>query len=41
MFAAAPVVVRYACEAEAFTLNELVAALVLWLAAGAGPLRGR
>jgi hypothetical protein len=41
MFAAAPVVVRYACEAEVFTLNDLIAALVLWLAAGAGPLRGR
>jgi hypothetical protein len=41
MFAAAPVVVRYACEAEVFALNDLVAALVLWLAAGAGPLRGR
>jgi hypothetical protein len=41
MFAAAPVVVRYACEAEVFALNDLVAAVVLWLAAGAGPLRGR
>ncbi|HEX3760286.1 MAG TPA: DUF2723 domain-containing protein [Kofleriaceae bacterium] len=40
-FAAAPVVVRYACEAEVFTLNDLIAALVVWLAAGAGPLRGR
>jgi hypothetical protein len=41
VFAAAPVVVRYACEAEVFTLNDLVAAVVVWLAAGAGPLRGR
>ena len=41
MFAAAPAVVRYACEAEVFALNDLIAALVLWLAAGAGPLRGR
>ena len=40
MFAAAPVVVRYACEAEVFALNDLVAGLVLWLAAAAGPLRG-
>jgi hypothetical protein len=41
MFAAAPVVARYACEAEVFALNDLAVALVLWLAAGAGPLRGR
>jgi hypothetical protein len=41
MFAAAPVVARYACEAEVFALNDLGVALVLWLAAAAGPLRGR
>lgn len=40
MFAAAPVVVRYGCEAEVFALNNLVVALVLWLAAAVGPLRG-
>lgn len=41
MFAAAPVVARYACEAEVFAMNDLAVALVLWLAAAAGPLRGR
>ena len=40
ILAAAPVVQRYHCEAEAFAMNNLVAGLVLWLAAGAGPLRG-
>jgi hypothetical protein len=40
MFAAAPVIVRYACEAEVFALNNLVVAAVLWLAAAHGPLRG-
>jgi hypothetical protein len=37
---AAPVVLRYACEAEVFALNNLVAALVVWLAGANGPLRG-
>jgi hypothetical protein len=40
MFAAAPVIVRYASEAEVFALDNLVVALVVWLAAAAGPLRG-
>jgi hypothetical protein len=40
IFGAAPVVVRYHCEAEVFAMNNLVAALVLWLAAVRGPLRG-
>jgi hypothetical protein len=41
VFAAAPVVVRNACEAEVFALNDLIVALVVWIAAGAGPLHGR
>jgi len=41
MFAAAPVVLRFHCEAEVFAMNNLVAALVLWLAAARGPLHGR
>jgi hypothetical protein len=40
VFGAAPVVQRYACEAEVFALNDLAVALVLWLAAAAGPVRG-
>jgi hypothetical protein len=41
VFAAAPVVQRYASEAEVFALNDLICALVLLLAASGGPLRGR
>lgn len=37
---AAPLVMRYHCQAEVFAMNGLVAALVLWLAAAGGPLRG-
>jgi len=37
---AAPLVLRYHCEAEVFALNGLVVGLVLWLAAATGPLRG-
>ena len=40
IFAAAPLVVRYHSQAEVFALNHLIAALVLWLAAQQGPLRG-
>lgn len=40
IYAAAPLVVRYSTEAEAFAGNQLVVALVLWLAADRGPLRG-
>ncbi|HEV7554945.1 MAG TPA: DUF2723 domain-containing protein [Kofleriaceae bacterium] len=40
VFASAPVVLRLHTEAEAFALNALVVATVLWLAAAAGPLRG-
>lgn len=40
IYAAAPLVVRYSTEAEAFAGNQLVVALVLWLAAEQGPLRG-
>lgn len=37
---AAPLFVRYHSQAEVFALNHLLAALVLWLAAARGPLRG-
>jgi hypothetical protein len=37
---AAPLVVRYHCQAEVFAMNGLIAALVIWLAAERGPLRG-
>jgi hypothetical protein len=40
VFAAAPLALRYHSEAEAFALNGLVVACVLWLVAAAGPLRG-
>lgn len=40
IYAASPVVLRYSTEAEAFAGNQLVVALVLWLAAANGPLRG-
>lgn len=41
IFGAAPVVLRFHCEAEVFAMNGLVAALVVWLAAASGPVRGR
>jgi len=40
MFAVAPAVLRYNSEAEAFAMNGLVVATILWLAAANGPLRG-
>ncbi len=40
VIAAAPIFVRYHSQAEAFAINHLVVALVLWLAAARGPLRG-
>ena len=40
MFAAGPLALRIHSEAEVFALNGLACAAVLWLAAGAGPLRG-
>lgn len=40
MFASAPVVLRLHTQAEVFALNNLVCALVLWLSATNGPLRG-
>ena len=40
IFAAAPVVIEMNTEAEVFALNNLMAALILWLAARGGPLRG-
>ena len=40
VYATAPVVLRYATEAEVFAGNQLVVALILWLAAANGPLRG-
>jgi hypothetical protein len=40
IYAAAPVVLRLSTQAEVFALNALVAALVLWLAAERGPVRG-
>lgn len=40
LFAAGPIVLRIQTEAEVFALNGLIAALVLWLAAAEGPLRG-
>jgi hypothetical protein len=38
--AAAPLIVRYHAETEVFALNNLMAALVVWLAADHGPVRG-
>ncbi len=38
---AAPIVLQYHTEAEVFAINGLFAALVVWLAAAPGPLRGR
>jgi len=40
VYAAAPVILRYHSQAEVFALNHLIVALVLWLAAIHGPLRG-
>ena len=40
IFAGAPVMLAMYTEAEVFALNGLVAALVIWFAAQAGPLRG-
>ena len=40
LYAVGPAVLRIATAAEVFALNQLVAALVIWLAARAGPLRG-
>jgi len=40
IFAAAPVVAEMNTEAEVFALNNLMAALILWLAATHGPVRG-
>ncbi len=40
IFATGPVVLRVVTEAEAFALNNLVVATVLWLAARGGPARG-
>jgi hypothetical protein len=41
IFAGAPIVIAMSSEAEVFALNGLVVALVVWLAAAAGPVRGR
>ncbi len=40
VYAAAPIIVRYSSEADVFAPNQLAVALVLWLAAPNGPLRG-
>jgi len=40
VYAVAPLVARYNTSAEAFAMNGLVVALVLWLAAANGPARG-
>lgn len=40
VFATGPIVLREYTQAEVFALNGLVCALVLWLAAERGPLRG-
>ncbi len=42
IYAAAPTVVRYSTEAEAFAMNQLVVAAILWLAAvGGSAARGK
>ncbi len=41
VFAAAPVVLRVHSKAEVFALDDLIVALVLWLAAPGSPLRGQ
>jgi hypothetical protein len=40
VYAVGPAILRIATAAEVFALNQLVGALVIWLAARAGPLRG-
>src|SRR5215468_2673741 len=40
IYASGPVVMRYSSEAEVFAMNQLVVAIVVTLAARAGPLRG-
>jgi len=40
IYAVAPLVARYNTSAEAFAMNGLAVALVLWLAASRGPVRG-
>lgn len=40
VFAGAPLVIRSGTRAEVFALNNLVAAVVLWLSARGGPARG-
>ena len=40
IFATGPVVLRVVSEAEVFALNNLIVAMVLWLAALRGPVRG-
>ncbi|HEY5951446.1 MAG TPA: DUF2723 domain-containing protein [Kofleriaceae bacterium] len=40
LFAGAPIVMRLHSVAEVFALNNLIIATILWLSAGAGPLRG-
>lgn len=40
IFAGGPIVLRLHTAAEVFALNNLIAALVLWLSAAAGPLQG-
>jgi len=40
IFAGGPVVMRVYTEAEVFALNGLVVAVILWLAAADGPIRG-
>ncbi len=40
IFATAPIVLHVTTEAEVFALNDLVVALVVWLAAAGGPVQG-
>jgi hypothetical protein len=40
LFAAAPVVITFATEAEVFALNHVIVAAILWFAAARGPWRG-
>ncbi len=40
VYAAGPIVLRVQSEAEVFAPHSLICALVLWLSASAGPLRG-
>ena len=40
IYAGAPISIRIGCRAEVFALNCLVVAVVLWLSAQNGPLRG-